>query len=181
MQDQLEQLKYPIGKFVRPEATSPEQRKEQIAIIKALPSWMDACIENLDAAQLEVPYREGGWTIKQVVHHVADSHANAYIRVKLALTEDNPTIKPYKEAEWAKLPDVDAIPVNVSVTMLHAMHRRLVALLESMDDAAWQRTYFHPEQQRNVPLWEVVAMYAWHSKHHTAHIMQLRRRMNWPV
>ena len=180
MQDQ-EQLKYPIGKLVRPESTSVEERKGYIATIKALPSWMDACIENLDEAHLEVPYREGGWNIRQVVHHVSDSHANAYIRVKLALTEDNPTIKPYKEAAWARLADVEAVPVNVSVTLLHAMHRRLVALMESMNEEQWQRTYFHPEQQRNVPLWEVVAMYAWHSKHHTAHIMRLRERMNIPV
>ena len=179
MEDHLEQLKYPIGRYQKPEADSPQLRKEWISTLKALPSWMDLCIENLDEHQLLTPYRDGGWTIQQVVHHVADSHMNAYIRVKLALTEDNPTIKPYAEADWAELIDTKVVPVNVSITLIHALHRRLVAILENMDDDAWRRTYFHPEHKREFPMWEVVAMYAWHSRHHTAHIRQLRERMNW--
>jgi DinB superfamily len=179
MEDQLEQLKYPIGRYQKPETDSPELRKEWISVLKAMPSWMDHCIENLDEHQLLTPYRDGGWTIQQVVHHVADSHMNACIRVKLALTEDNPTIKPYAESDWAELIDTKVVPVNVSVTLIHALHRRLVALLENMDEAGWHRTYFHPEHQRDFPMWEVVAMYAWHSRHHTEQIRRLRERMNW--
>jgi len=179
MEDTLEILRYPVGKFQRPESYTPELLHEWISIIEALPTWLDACIENLDAAQLHTPYRPGGWTVNQVVHHIADSHMNAYIRVKLALTEDNPTIKPYKEALWAELPDTQLTPVNVSVTLVHAMHRRLVMLMRYMKPGDWERTYFHPEQQRNVPLWEVAGMYAWHSRHHTQQIMQLRHRMGW--
>lgn len=179
MDTTLEQLKYPIGRLQKPDTYNQELLQQWIATIAALPGWMDACIENLDEHQLQTPYREGGWTVQQVVHHVADSHMNAYVRIKLALTEDNPTIKPYKEALWAELIDTQIAPVNISVTMLHAMHRRLVALLQNLQPADFERTYFHPEHQRNIPLWEVVAMYAWHSKHHTAHIRNLRERMGW--
>lgn len=175
----LEQLKYPIGRYEKPETFDPDLKKEWLGVLKALPSWMDASIENLDEAQLDVPYREGGWNIKQVVHHVADSHLNAYVRLRLALTEDNPTVKPYDEGAWAMLPDVNLVPVNISVTMLHAMHRRLVALLENIPEADWQKTYYHPDHKRNFPVWELVALYAWHSRHHTAHIQQLRLRMSW--
>jgi hypothetical protein len=179
MEDNLEQLKYPIGRYQKPEGMTPELRKEWFAVLGALPSWMDACIENLDAAQLQVPYREGGWTIQQVIHHVADSHMNAYVRLKLALTEDNPTVKPYEEAAWAELPDTNLVPVNVSVTLLHALHRRMVSLLQNIQPADWERTFYHPDHKRSFPVWEVVALYAWHSRHHTEHIKQLRQRMNW--
>ena len=179
MENNLEHLQYPVGRYQKPEGYTPGLKKEWIAVLQALPSWMDACIENLDEHQLEIPYRAGGWNIRQVVHHVADSHMNAYIRLRLALTEDNPTVKPYIESAWAELPDVATVPVNVSVTMLHAMHRRIVALLQAIAPEDWERTYYHPEHKRDFPLWEVVAMYAWHSRHHTEHIMQLRERMNW--
>ncbi len=177
--ENTEQLRYPIGPYQKQENTSPQLQKEWIATLGALPSWMDASIENLDEAQLKVPYREGGWNTQQVIHHLADSHMNAYIRLKLALTEDNPTIKPYAEAEWAKLIDTEVVPVNVSVTMLHAMHRRMVALLQGLQPHEWERTYYHPEHQRNFPIWEVVAMYAWHSRHHTEQVRRLRERMGW--
>jgi hypothetical protein len=179
MENNLEHLKYPIGRYERPEIYSPQLLEQWVSVLSALPSWMDACIENLDEYQLQTPYREGGWTIQQVVHHVADSHMNAYIRLKLALTEDNPTIKPYSESAWAELPDTQAVPVNISVTLLHALHRRVVALLQHMEPGGWERTYYHPEHNRNFPIWEVVAMYAWHSRHHVAHITGLRERMNW--
>jgi hypothetical protein len=179
MENNIEQLKYPIGPYVKPDTYNPQLLKEWIAILQAMPLWMDVCIENLDEHQLLTPYRDGGWTIQQVVHHVADSHMNAYVRIKLALTEDNPTIKPYKEALWAELEDSKVVPVNVSVTLIHAMHRRMVALLQHLPPQDWERTYYHPEHKRDFPLWEVVAMYAWHSKHHTAHIRGLRQRMNW--
>lgn len=179
MTTDLETLRYPIGKYHKPESHTPELRAEWISILEALPSWMDVVIENLDEAQLQTEYRPGGWTVNQVIHHLADSHMNAYVRVKLALTEDNPQIKPYKEELWAKLPDSQMVPVNVSVTLLHALHRRWVATLKAMTESDWDRTYFHPESQRNVPLWEVAALYAWHSRHHTEHIRKLRERMGW--
>ena len=179
MDNNLESLQYPIGRYQKPEAYTPELRREWIAVLKALPSWMDASIENLDSDQLHVPYRDGGWTIQQVVHHVADSHMNAYIRLKLALTEDNPTVKPYDEKAWAELADSKSVPVNISVTLIHALHRRLVAQLEQLAESDWDRTYYHPDHKRNFPVWEMVALYAWHSRHHTAHIMRLRERMNW--
>ncbi len=179
MEYSIEELKYPIGRYEKPAGFSPALCKEWTAIIKVLPSWMDACIENLDEHQLKVPYREGGWNIQQVVHHVADSHMNAYIRLKLALTEDNPTVKPYDEGAWAELTDTQFVPVNVSVTLLHALHRRIVALLENMQTADWERTYYHPDHKRNFPVWEMVALYAWHSRHHTEHIRRLRERMGW--
>ena len=179
MEQNLEQLKYPVGRYEKPVGFTPVLISEWMGVLKALPSWMDASIENLDEHQLQVPYRDGGWTIQQVVHHVADSHMNAYIRLKLALTEDNPTVKPYNESAWAELADTTKVPVNVSVTLLHALHRRLVAQLEQLTAADWERTYYHPEHLRSFPVWEVIALYAWHSRHHTAHIMQLRERMNW--
>ena len=179
MENDLERLKYPVGRYEKPEQNMPGLQRESLNVLRQLPMWMDACIENLDEAQLYVPYRPGGWTIAQVVHHVADSHMNAYIRLKLAMTEDNPTVKPYDEKAWAELPDNNSVPVNISVTMLHAMHRRMVALLEAMTPQDFERTYYHPEHKRDFPIWEMVAMYAWHSRHHTAHIMELRKRMNW--
>ena len=175
----MEQLKYPIGKYVAPETYTVDQLHQWIGQIKALPMWMDACIENLDNAQLHVPYRDGGWTIQQVVHHVADSHMNAYVRLKLMMTEENPTIKPYKEELWAILPDTHVVPVNVSVTLLHALHIRWVAILNNIQPHDFERTYYHPQYGRYVTIWEMTAMYAWHSKHHVAHIRNLRERMGW--
>jgi hypothetical protein len=179
MENNLEHLKYPIGKYEKPEGYTPKLIEQWIAILAALPSWLDTCIENLDEHQLHTPYRDDGWTVQQLVHHIADSHMNAYIRLKLALTEDNPIIKPYSESAWAELPDTKVVPVNMSVTLLHALHRRMVTLLQQIPPADWERTYFHPEHNRNFPIWEVAAMYAWHSKHHVAHITRLRERMNW--
>ena len=179
MTDTMEELKYPTGRYQRPEGYTPELLKEWLSALKGLPMWMDACIENMDAHQLQTPYREGGWTVQQVVHHVADSHMTCYIRLKLALTEDNPTVKPYKEALWAELPDNDLIPVNVSVTMLHTIHLRMVALMQALTDEQWNRTFHHPEHNRNIPVWELAALYAWHGRHHAEHIMRLRERMSW--
>jgi len=179
MQDALEQLRYPIGKYQKPEKFIPEQKDEWIHPIAALPGWLDACIENLDEHQLKTPYRPDGWTPIQTIHHIADSHMNAYIRLKLALTEDIPYVKPYAEALWAELPDVHIIPVNVSLTLLHALHRRWVAVLKNMHPADWERAYYHPEHKKNVPLWDMTAMYAWHGRHHMEQIRHLRQRMNW--
>ena len=179
MGSSLEHLQYPVGRYQKPDNVSPGELQDWINVLQALPLWMDACIENLDEAQLHVAYRDGGWTIQQVVHHVADSHLNAYIRLKLALTEDNPIIKPYEEKAWADLADVRVVPVNVSITLLHTIHRRMVALMQHMQPQEWERTYHHPEHKRDIPLWEMAAMYAWHSRHHTEHIRQLRERNGW--
>jgi uncharacterized damage-inducible protein DinB len=170
--------RYPIGKY-QPQAFSAQQKQEWINDIRFLPLALENAILNLDAAQLDTPYREGGWTVKQLVHHVADSHLNAYCRFKLGLTEDNPTIKPYEEQLWAQLKDTENLPVNVSLTLLHALHIRWVEVLVNISDAAFNRTVFHPEHKKEMTLWFLLGMYAWHSKHHTAHVTALRERMNW--
>lgn len=179
MDDSYEQMAYPVGRYEAPEKYIPELQNEWIAAIEALPKWLDLCIENLDAPQLDTPYRPGGWTINQVIHHVADSHMNAYIRLKLALTEDSPVIKPYDEKLWAELADVETVPVNVSITLLHALHMRWVQILRNMLPEDWERSYFHPEHERYVPLWEMTDLYAWHGRHHMEQIKGLRQRMNW--
>ena len=140
---------------------------------------MEEAVLNLDEVQLNTPYRPDGWTVKQLVHHVADSHMNAYIRFKLGLTENNPTIKPYDEAAWAELSDTKNIPINISLTLLHALHIRWTEVLKNIKREEWDRTLFHPEHQKTMTLWFVLGMYAWHGKHHVAHVTQLRKRNNW--
>lgn len=174
----MEDLKYPIGKY-QPQPFSAAQLSQWIIDIKYLPNLLENAVLNLDEHQLETPYRPEGWTVKQLVHHVADSHMNAYIRFKLGLTEVNPTIKPYEEAEWALLTDSKIIPINVSLTLLFALHARWVAILENMKEEEWNRTVFHPEHKKEITLWHLLGMYAWHSLHHTAHITALRQRMKW--
>jgi hypothetical protein len=171
-------LSYPIGKFSFPESTNPEERRRWIAEIVEAPARLRAAVEGLTPAQLDSPYRPGGWTVRQVVHHVPDSHLNSYIRVKLALTEDEPTIKPYDEALWAELADTPATPVEVSLTLLEALHGRWVPLLRSLSDADFSRQFRHPELGL-VRLDSNLALYAWHGKHHVAHITSLRERMGW--
>ncbi|MDN3657869.1 bacillithiol transferase BstA [Ferruginibacter paludis] len=174
----MEELKYPIGKY-QPQPFSAKQLEQWIIDIKYLPNQLENAVINLDEHQLETPYRPDGWTVKQLVHHVADSHMNAYIRFKLGLTENNPTIKPYDEGAWALLNDSKAIPINVSLTLLFALHTRWVAVLENIKEDEWNKTVFHPEQKKEITLWHLLGMYAWHSLHHTAHITALRQRMNW--
>jgi len=174
---ELDDLRYPIGRFVPPASSTPELRKAHIHTLSELPERMWSAVAGLNETQLSTPYREGGWTVRQVVHHIADSHAQAYIRSKTALTEDWPTVKVYDEAAWAKLPD-SRLPVGGSVALIEALHGRWVALLEAMTDEDFRKGYNHPEQGR-VELPKVLAMYAWHSLHHTAHITKLRARMGW--
>ena len=171
--------RYPIGPHIYAGSLTDEQRAEAIAEIAALPERLLAAVAGLDDAQLDTPYREGGWTVRQVVHHVPDSHINAYVRFRLALTEDAPTIRPYEEARWAELTDARTLPVDVSLRLLDAMHTRWVALLNSLGPDDFARTYVHPEHGRPFTLDEAVSMYAWHSRHHTAHITTLRDRMGW--
>ena len=174
----LESLRYPIGRFTPPQNSTPETRSAQIEILRSLPDALQSAISGLGLAQLDTPYREGGWTVRQLIHHIADSHANSFIRFKLALTEDWPTVKPYDEKAWAELSDSRDVPVGVSMQLIAALHTRWVTLLESLGEADFQRGYIHPESGRQ-NLAHVLALYAWHSRHHTAHITNLRTRMSW--
>lgn len=173
----VDSARFPIGRFDRAAAASLDH-KAAIAILAALPENMRSAVSGLSDAQLDTPYREGGWTLRQVVHHVADSHGQAYGRTRLALTEDWPVIKPYHENLWAELSDARTAPVDLSLDLLGALHARWVLLLQSLTPEQWQRGYDHPESGRHT-VSQVVALYDWHSRHHLAHITSLRERMGW--
>lgn len=171
-------LRYPIGQY-EPQTFSDKQKRAWLQDIQFLPGLLEAAIENLNEKQFETPYRDGGWTVRQVVHHVSDSHLNAYTRFKLGLTENNPVIKPYDEALWAEQKDVTMVPVNISITLLYALHTRWHAAIRDLTDEQWKRTVFHPEHKKEITLWYLLGMYAWHGKHHVAHITSLRERKRW--
>ena len=166
--------RYPIGPFQSRTQLDAGERRDLIDDIAATPARLRAAVADLTDAQLDTPYRDGGWTVRQVVHHLPDSHMNAFVRFKLALTEREPTIKPYDETRWAELADVSGTPVEVSLALLEALHERWVVLLRSLTAADFQRTYFHPEQGRAMSLDYALAMYAWHGRHHTGHVLQAR-------
>ena len=170
----MSDLRYPIGRY-EPRPYSEELKEEWLHNIRQLPTELENAIQNLDAAQLQSPYREGGWTIHQLVHHVADSHMNAYIRFKLALTEDDVTVKSYEEQLWAELDDVKVLPVNISITILHALHTRLYAAIKNLRVDQWNRTFNYPGKPLPVTIWFLLGMYSWHGKHHTAHILSYRK------
>jgi hypothetical protein len=174
----LESLQYPIGKFHAPEPCHPEQRNEWIKAISCLPSGLSAVVQDLSERQLDTPYRPDGWSVRQVVHHVADSHMNSVIRFRWALTEDVPLIKAYDEALWAQLPDAASLAPQVSLDLLDGLHRRWTALLTQMTDADFERRLRHPESGE-LSLNKMLALYAWHGQHHVAHIAKLRDRMGW--
>ena len=171
--------RYPIGRFSYDGESTPQLRERWIGEIAAAPGALRAAITGLTPAQLDTPYREHGWTVRQVVHHVPDSHLNAYTRMKLALTEDGPVIKPYDEARWAELPDVAVTPPETSLTLLECLHRRWVLLLRQLGPAELRRGFRHPEHNRTIVLDEMLALYGWHGRHHVAHITSLRTRMGW--
>lgn len=172
-------LRYPVGEFISPTAAlSAAERAAAITTLVELPARMRLACAGLSDAQLDTPYRPDGWTVRQVVHHTADSHTHAYIRLKFALTEDNPTIKPYAEAVWAELADGRTAPVSWSLDLLEALHARLVLVLRGLDAAAFARTLFHPERGA-MTVDHYLALYDWHSRHHTAHITTLRARQGW--
>jgi hypothetical protein len=175
---ELDDLRFPIGVFSAPASSMPGIRTAHIQTLRLLPERMRAAVSGLTDAQLDTPYREEGWTSRQVVHHVADSHANAYVRFKLALTEDWPTIKPYDEAAWANLSDSRWLPVESSLALITALHGRWVELLDSLCDEDFQKGYNHPVSGRQ-NLAKALALYEWHSRHHTAHITHLRSRQGW--
>jgi uncharacterized damage-inducible protein DinB len=176
---QMADLRYPVGKFDWNAPVSEADYPRFIAEIAETPGALRSAVAGLSRDQLETRYRPGGWTVKQVVHHVPDSHINAYCRFKLALTEDEPTIKPYQEAKWAELLDSQQVPIEVSLDLLGSLHQRWVALLRSMDNADFNRVFRHPEREGVVTLSQLLALYAWHGRHHVGHITSLRKREGW--
>jgi uncharacterized damage-inducible protein DinB len=170
--------RYPIGKFNYAGPLTEQQREAFLDQIAQTPVNMRAAVKGFSDAQFDTPYRPGGWTVRQVVHHVPDSHLNSYVRFKLALTEDEPTIKAYAEDRWAELADTKATPVEVSLTLLDSLHDRWVRLLRSLTPEEWKRTFRHPELGA-MTLEKTLALYAWHGRHHVAHVTELRKRMSW--
>jgi len=170
--------RYPIGRLQVPETITAEHRAAAIAAIAAMPGLLKAAVKGLDREQLETPYRDGGWTVRQTVHHIADSHINATVRLRWALTEDWPTIKIYYEKEWSELHDVTSAPIEWSLELLENLHPRWVFLLDSLTDEQWQRGVIHPESGR-LSVDKLTQIYGWHSKHHVAHITRLRERKGW--
>ncbi|HEV7350213.1 YfiT family bacillithiol transferase [Telluribacter sp.] len=175
----LEQLRYPIGPHKGKSEYSPDEVKTNIQIISALPSKFINLLGSWDDHKLDTPYRPGGWTVRQLVHHVADSHINAYCRLRLALTESNPTIRPYEESLWAELPDAQTASIELSLQLMKYLHLRWVLLLNSLTEEHLQRTYYHPASEKTVRMDEYIAMYAWHSEHHYQHAYLLAQRNNW--
>ena len=171
-------LRYPIGPFKRDTTLSEEHIQQAIQEISEAPAKLRAAVSDLSPKQLDTPYRPDGWTVRQVVHHVPDSHLNCYCRFKLALTEDEPTIKPYNEGRWAELEDSRVTPIDVSLALMESLHSRWVLLLKSLGPADYQRTFRHPDIGV-VSLAQTACLYAWHGRHHTAHVTSLRDRMGW--
>ena len=170
----LDLLRFPIGPPQLPTAPlTPAERAGYLQQLSNLPAQLTAAARQVGGERLQLPYRPGGWTGRQVIHHVADSHLNAYGRFRLALTEDNPTIRPYDEAAWAELPDVAAAPITVSLALLESLHSRWLTLLHHLDEAQWQRTFYHPGNQKTATLDQTLALYAWHGRHHLGHLQLL--------
>lgn len=174
-----ETLRYPIGRFSPPEEVTLPDRNRYLEEIEHLPDLLRTTVSGLTDSQLDTPYREGGWTVRQVVHHVPDSHLNSYVRFRWALTEEQPTIKAYYEDRWAELPDASSAPIEYSLQLLDATHRRWMLLLRAMSDSDYARSFVHPEMQKTWRLDTTLALYVWHGKHHVAHIQSLKEREGW--
>lgn len=174
-----EELKYPIGIYSKPQEITQELLSEYILAISTFPEKLKNEVHHLTDSQLDTPYRPGGWTIRQVVHHCADSHMNSLFRFKLALTEDNPTIKPYFEDRWAELADSKSMPVDAALKMIEGIHARWTVLLTSLSERELSRTFFHPESNKQYRLDETIGVYAWHCKHHLAHITTAKKTNKW--
>ena len=174
----MEDLRFPVGKWHYDGPPSEQHKQLLVEEIAQTPARLRAAVKNLSDTQLDTEYRPGGWTVRQVIHHVPDSHLNAYVRFKLALTEDDPTIKPYAEDRWAELPDSKVTPVEISLALVDSLHDRWVRLMRSFGAAEWQRTFRHPDLGA-MTLEKTLTLYAWHGKHHVAHITALRKRMSW--
>lgn len=179
MDDRIEKLRYPTGRFQLPEGMDKTQIDKYINEIKRLPEQLRDAVSGLNDEQLDTSYREDGWTVRQVIHHVADSHLNSYIRFRWSLTEETPTIKAYYEDRWAELDDARNAPVEISLKLLDALHDRWVMLLKNLDEEDLQKSFIHPESGKEVKLYVNIALYAWHSRHHLAHITELRNRKGW--
>ncbi len=171
-------LQYPIGKYVTQDY-SEKWKNKWLSDIKFLPNKMENAVANLDEQQLQTAYRDGGWTIHQLVHHVADSHMNGYIRFKNGYAAMTPTIMTYNEKIWADLNDVKTLSIDISITLLYALHRRWQEFILLFTEQDFQKTIFHPEYNKNMTLWYLLGLYAWHGKHHVAHITQLREKLRW--
>lgn len=175
----MEELKYPVGQYKKPDTFTKEILSTAISVIEDFPKKIKQETENLSDEQLDTPYRPEGWTVRQVVHHCADSHMNAFIRLKLALSEDTPTIKPYTEGLWAEMDDTKHFPIYSSFQIIEGVHARWAALLKNMSDIDYNRSFIHPEKGRELSLNESTDMYAWHCNHHLAHITALKNRKGW--
>jgi hypothetical protein len=176
---ELNILRYPIGEYSRKKEITSDDIKGYIETIEAFPARLKQAVSGLTDLQLDTPYRPGGWTVRQVVHHAADSHINSYTRFKLTLTEDTPAIKPYFEDRWAELPEAKTAPVELSLGLLEALHGRWIVMLKNISGAELKRKFFHPESKVETALDELMGLYAWHCDHHLAHITELKKRMNW--
>jgi hypothetical protein len=175
----LDQLRYPVGKFAFKADADEKEIKQWISEIEQMPAHLKNAVKGLNDTQLNTPYREGGWSVRQVVHHLADSHMNAYMRFKLALTEDKPNIKPYLEKAWAEMEDSLNLPIDISVSILEPLHTRWVYMLKTIKGNQFDRSVFHPESKREMTVKFLMALYAWHGKHHVAHITSLRKIKGW--
>jgi uncharacterized damage-inducible protein DinB len=178
MMKTTDDLRYPVGQFNSEGVITTEARSSLIDEMADAPRRLREAVEGLSPEQLDTPYRPGGWTVRQVVHHVPDSHLNSYVRFKLALTEDEPAIRTYHEELWAELPDSRATPIEVSLTLLDSLHERWIILLRALEEADFKRAFTHPEWGV-VPLDKAIGLYAWHGRHHVAHVTSLRDRMGW--
>jgi len=176
---EVDKLRYPIGKNVKPERFTKEILSGYIATITGLPEKLRNEVAHLTHEQLETPYRPDGWTIRQVVHHLADSHMNSFIRFKLTLTEEKPTVKPFIEGKWAELPDGKIMPIEPSLLLLEGLHKRWAFLLNSLSEKDLERRFVHPEHQKEFQLNEIIGNYAWHCDHHFSHIKNLKKVKNW--
>ncbi len=176
--DELEKLKYPIGRFHAPDNFTDASRKEAIETLRNLPKKLSPIVNALSEAQLQTPYRPGGWSVKQLIHHIADSHMNSYTRFKFGLTEDRPTIMPYDQDAWVNTPE-NELPVSVPLSLIDSIHQKLAHLLSSFSDDEFNRTVFHPEMKEEISLDRLAALYAWHSEHHLAHVTELIKREDW--
>lgn len=179
MTDQLDLLRYPIGQFEAPEVYTDEQLEEWIKVLEEFPAKLEKLVSALDDDQLNTPYRPGGWTVRQTIHHLADSHHHSYTRFKWTLTENKPRIKAYFEQEWAELEDAKFLPIQISLDYLKAIHAKLVATIKSLTDEQLSRSYIHPEGDVEINLKKQTGIYAWHSQHHFAHIANLLGREGW--
>jgi hypothetical protein len=176
---ELQKLRFPVGEYKPEQNITPEDVKNYIAAIEQFPSKLRDAVKGLSDEQLDTRYRPDGWTVRQVVHHAADSHLNSYSRFKLALTEDNPEIRPYFEDRWAELLEAKSAPVELSLPLIESLHKRWVVMLKNMPPEQLKRTFYHPEHKANIPLDEYMHLYAWHCEHHLAHIVNLKERMKW--